>query len=158
MKTKIKEYPLVGFPPTEDYMDTLKKLGFEYVDSNDMCIFFKHKEDNSSLEYFLRGKLLKHIYEFDKYNDLFKKVYDLYRFFKNNKMRPLVVFKIDKTKKHDSKLYIRGIRQMRPYLLEKGKFLLDFSSKRSNAMCSVYKENNHFYFSIFIYNRKYENK
>lgn len=157
MKHKIKEYSLVGFIPTEEYMNDIENLGFEYIDSNSVCVIFKHKEDDSNLKYYLRGKMLKHIYKFDKYNDLFKRVYDLYRLFKSKGLNPFVVFKKDKYKKYNSKLYIRRIRQMRPPLLERGMVMLDFSSMRTNAMGSVYKENNHYYFSIFIYNRKYEN-
>lgn len=156
MRNKRQKYSLVGFPPTEDYIDTIEKLGFEYVRSTNMSKFFRNKEDGSSIEYFLHGRLCNHFYKFDKYNDLFKRIYDLHRLLKNSGLKPFVVYKVDKTKKYDSKLYIRGIRQMRPHLLEKGKFMLDFSSKnkKTSVMFDIHKGDNYYYLSIYICNIK----
>lgn len=157
MKNRIKtQYPLVGFNPTKEDMTTLEKLGFEYAASTNMSKIFRHKEEGSSIEYFLHGRICNHFYKFNKYNDLLKKVYGLHSLLKNNGLKPLVVFKVDKTKKYDSKLYIRGIRQMKPHLLEKGKFMLDFSSKnkKTSVMCDIYKGDTYYYLSIFICNIK----
>jgi len=160
MKTKIKEYSLVGFTPTKDYIDTLEKLGFKYIESINRRDIFKHK-DGSRIEYYINGRMCNHFYKFTKYSDLLKRVYSLHRFLKYNGLKAFVVHKVDKTRKYDSKLYIRGIRQMRPHHLEKGKFMLDYKSKhnKTSVMCDIHKDDTYYYLSIYICNIKFhENK
>jgi hypothetical protein len=154
MRNKIKpEYSLVGFIPTEDYMDTLKKLGFEHVATDIRCSYFKH-EDGSSLKYsYGRGKILHHIYKFEKHKDLIKKMYDLYHFFKSNRVNPKIYFKKYKPKRY-AKYYKSRIGKIRPYILEKGAFLCNFSGNKYFVAAGVHKEYDYYHLTIQSHYKK----
>lgn len=154
MKNKIKiQYPLVGFIPTEEYIEDLEKRGFEYVESNDtsMCAYFKHT-DGSRLKYYYRSKIFDHTYKFDRYKDLSRKIYDLYHIFKSNNLKPLIFFRRKKGRYPIS--YKTRMGKIRPSLLEIGNFLYNFNSKKSFAMCVIYKEDDYYFLSTHIHTKK----
>lgn len=151
MRNKRKPYPLVGFIPTEEYIEDFKKIGFEHVESTNRRDYFMHK-DGSKIEYYLNGRICNHFYKFDNYKDLLRRVYDLYHVFKSNNIKPLIFFRNKKGRYPIS--YKTRIGKIRPSLLEVGKFLLDFRAKKTRAMWMISKEENIYYLTIFIQNIK----
>lgn len=157
MKNKIKiQYSLVGFIPTEEYIEDLEKIGFEYIESNDTskCAYFKHT-DGSRLKYYYRGKIFNHTYKFDRYKDLSRKIYDLYHTFKSNSLKPLIFFRRKKGKYPIS--YKTRMGKIRPSLLEIGNFLCNFNSKKYFALCVIYKEDDYYFLSTHIHTKNENN-
>lgn len=153
MKNKRKPYPLVGFIPTEEYIEDFKKIGFEYIEENDRCVYFKHI-DGSTLYYYPKGKVFNHIYKFDYYKDLIKKIYDLNHFFKSIGIKSLLFYKKKSKERYNSKFYKRRIGKVRPCLLKEGRFLCNFINKKGFASCYIEKEYGYYFISIFIHNKK----